>query len=447
MQSLARESRLLQAFVAVALCVALPCLSSCKSPQPEQPPPPPAQASFVAPPVPPAVTIVDETVAKATEAPKAAEAVAKAAFVDATTEAPKVAEAAAKAAESVDPALTPAVVWLLPPAIDIPEAKAATEADMKPYKEKIPGTDVTFEMIPVRGDKFTMGSPDAEAGRSSDEGPQHEVEVEAYWIGKCEVTWDEYALWGLGSDKFRRQMRGVEPTSNDTLADAITQPTSPYADMSFGMGKDRRPAICMTQLAAKMYCKWLSAKTGRYYRLPTEAEWEYACRAGSKSVYSFGDDPAALGDYAWFAGNSQKKYQQVGQKKPNAWGLYDMHGNVAEWVLDGYKSDGYAEFAGKTAKNPLTSASEIYSRVVRGGSWRDKAPSLRSSYRERSGPSWTEQDPQNPQSIWYHTDADFVGFRVIRPFRTPSAEEAAKLDVDDLQKTNMDEYLRARGFK
>jgi formylglycine-generating enzyme required for sulfatase activity len=352
----------------------------------------------------------------------------------------------AKAADAVDPVLTPPVVWL-PAAADVPDAKAATEADMKPYLEKIPGTDITFEMVPVRSGKFTMGSPESEAGRSGDEGPQHEVEVQAYWMGKCEVTWDEYALWGLGSDKFRRQVRNIDPTANDKVADAITQPTPPYADMSFGMGKDKRPAICMTQLAAKMYCKWLSAKTGRYYRLPSEAEWEYACRAGSTSVYSFGDDASKLAEYAWFAGNSEKKYHIVGQKKPNAWGLFDMHGNVSEWVIDGYKGDSYAEGADKVLKNPVVAAKETYSRVVRGGSWRDKPPSLRSAYRERSGPSWTEQDPQNPQSIWYHTDADFVGFRVIRPFRTPAAEEAAKLDIDDIQKTDMDDYMRARGFK
>ena len=170
---------------------------------------------------------------------------------------------------------------------------------MKPYTEKIPATDVKFDMVPIPGGEFTMGSPDSEKGRKNDEGPQVQVKINPFWMGKCEVTWDEYELWGLGLDLQRRKVKNEQPTEVDKLADAVARPTKPYSDMTFGMGKEGYPAICMTQLAAKMYCKWLTAKTGHYYRLPTEAEWEYACRAGTNSAYSFGDDPAKLDEYAW----------------------------------------------------------------------------------------------------------------------------------------------------
>ena len=184
--------------------------------------------------------------------------------------------------------------------------------------------------------------------------------------------------WASTSNGGKR--RTLTPNEWDKTADALAIPTKPYADMTFGMGKEGYPAVCMTQFAAKMYCKWLSAKTGRYYRLPTEAEWEYACRAGTTTAYSFGDDPAKLGDYAWFEGNSDEKYHKVGQKKPNPWGLYDMHGNVAEWCLDQYVADRYKQLrADKAVDNPLVPVTKAYPQVVRGGAWTDEAPLLRSA--------------------------------------------------------------------
>ena len=123
----------------------------------------------------------------------------------------------------------------------------------------------------------------------------------------------------------------------------MTRPTPPYADMTFGFGRDGQPAICMTHHAAMEYCRWLSAKTGKIYRLPTEAEWEYACRAGTKTAYSWGDDPEKLDEYAWDVNNAEKP-MPVGKKKPNPWGLYDMHGNVSEWCLDHYSADAYKTY-------------------------------------------------------------------------------------------------------
>jgi formylglycine-generating enzyme required for sulfatase activity len=198
--------------------------------------------------------------------------------------------------------------------------------------------------------------------------------------------------------------------------------------MTFGMGKRGYPAICMTQHAARTFCRWLSAKTGRFYRLPTEAEWEYACRAGTTTAYSFGDDPEQLDDYAWYEANSEGAYQRVGKKRPNPWGLHDMHGNVAEWVLDQYTEEGY-EPSDETLVDPLVIPMTLYPRTVRGGSWDQFADECRSAARDGSDEEWIAQDPQNPVSIWYLTDALHVGFRIVRPLHPPTPEEdAAKWD-------------------
>ena len=317
--------------------------------------------------------------------------------------------------------------------LKIPNATAKTEKEMKVYTEIISGTKVTFDMAPIRGGKFWMGSPANEKDRNQDEGPRHEVSIEPFWMGKHEVTWDAYEIWSFKLDVKRRKFTEQAPTPLDKFADAVTRPTPPYTDMTFGMGKAGYPAICMTQLAAKRYCQWLTAKTGRYYRLPTEAEWEYACRAGTTTAYHFGDDPKKLGNYAWYFDNSDEKYQKVGRKKPNPWGLFDMHGNVSEWCLDSHDKIFYKMSAGKTAANPFNLPKTLYSRVVRGGSWDDDSDALRSSARYSSEEGWKERDPQLPQSIWYHTDALFVGFRLVRPLKEPGEAEKKRFGPDKVQ--------------
>jgi formylglycine-generating enzyme required for sulfatase activity len=304
-----------------------------------------------------------------------------------------------------------------------PTADAKSEAEMKCYTEIITPNNVKFEMVPIKGGKFMMGSPPSEANRKDDEGPQHEVELDPFWMGKKEVTWDEYEIFSLLIDCQKRQAESLKPTPQDKLADALARPTGPYGDITFGMGQHGYPAIMMTHHAARIYCQWLSAKTGRYYRLPTEAEWEYACRAGTNSAYSFGDDSDQLDDHAWDFDNSEDKYQKVGAKKPNSWGLYDMHGNITEWCLDQYYPDYYKQFAGKTVKNPVAVPKEVYPNVVRGGSWDDDPDRLRSAARRSSQVEWKERDPQRPKSVWYHTDAMFSGFRIVRPLVEPSDAE------------------------
>ena len=162
-----------------------------------------------------------------------------------------------------------------------------------------------------------------------------------------EVTWNEYELFMYPEEEKRARSTGKSDAVADKLADAVTHPSKPYVEMSFGMGKDGFPAISMTHHAANKYCQWLSAKTGHFYRLPTEAEWEYACRAGTTSTYFFGDDVSKLGEYAWFEQNSDFKYQKVGKKKPNPWGLHDIYGNVVEWVLDQYDPNFYQQCSAK----------------------------------------------------------------------------------------------------
>ena len=340
-------------------------------------------------------------------------------------------ESPAEPAES--PSIYPKAPEGLPPKVALPAAEAQDAASMQAYTEVIPGTEVSFEMLPIRGGRFLMGSPEDEEDRGKDEGPVHEVEVEPFWMGKCEVTWDEYHLFMFRLDQKLRESESTEPTEQDAWADAVTRPTPPYLPMDFGMGVSGYPAVCMTQFAAKQYTKWLSMKTGRFYRLPTEAEWEYACRAGTKAAYSFGADDGAIDEYAWYFDNADDQYQKVGQKKPNAFGLHDMHGNVWEWVLDAYSTDFYGSLAGQVANNPVLWPTELYPRTVRGGSWDSDAEDLRSAARRRSRKSWKVQDPQLPKSIWYHTDATDVGFRIVRPLREPSADSRHEYFEADLE--------------
>ena len=318
------------------------------------------------------------------------------------------------------------------------DAVAKTAAEMKPYKQRIPGTDLWIEMVPIRGGEFLMGSPASEKGRKKDEGPQRKVTVEPFWMAKYEMNWQQYDVWSFNLDIQLRKLKKRKATPLDKIADAVTRPTKPYTDMTFDMGHDDFPAICMTQLAAKMYSKWFSAKTGSYYRLPTEAEWEFAARAGSKTAYFFGNDPKKLGEYAWFIDNSKTedfedgKYHKVGKKKPNPFGLHDIHGNVAEWVLDKYDPTFYGK--SRTMKfpsfGPINIPTKLYPRAARGGSWKQPAAELRSAARIGSNKSWKEQDPQLPQSIWYHTDALHVGFRMIRPLKTVPEKVRLKYTLD-----------------
>lgn len=302
-------------------------------------------------------------------------------------------------------------------------AKNSSDAEIAEYTAKIPQTGIPYHMVPINGGEFLMGSPPQEQGREDSEGPQARVQVAPFWMGKYEVTWDEYEPFMITRvERFKHGARKDYDPAQHTIVDAVSAPTAPYVEMSFGMGQYGYPAICMTQHAANKYCQWLSAQTGHFYRLPTEAEWEYACRAGTTTAYSFGDDPSKLDQYAWYYDNSDEKYHKVGEKKPNPWGLYDMHGNVMEWTADQFVPDYFRRLPAH-AENPFVRPQTLYPRSVRGGGWDDDPERLRSAFRRGSDPTWQQQDPQLPKSVWYLTDAQWLGFRIVRPKRIPSVEE------------------------
>lgn len=319
----------------------------------------------------------------------------------------------------------------------ISKSPAPAEGEMKAYSEKVKAAaDAEFAMVAIPGGEFSIGSPETESGHKPDESPTRKIRIEPFWMGKVEITWDLYRPFmengkdrnkdgSLNRDTDRSTSEPPEIREGETLADTITQPTPPYVPMHFQMGdgySKEFPAVGVTQHAASKFCEWLSEQTGHFYRLPTEAEWEYACRAGTTTAYSFGDDPSKLSEYAWFAENSEFQYQKVGTKKPNPWGLHDMHGNVAELVLDQYAADAYAGIKDSQV-NPWKPPLNRYPTVVRGGHWDADAPLLRSAARLASTKDWKVQDPQIPKSLWYFTDAPWLGFRIVRPLKTPPVEE------------------------
>jgi formylglycine-generating enzyme required for sulfatase activity len=292
-----------------------------------------------------------------------------------------------------------------------------TAQTLKAYEQDLPESSVKFKMVPIPAGTFSIGSPTAESGRDEDEGPQKKIAIAAFWMGEHEVTFAEWDAFFKSVDV---------PQTKAIALDAVSRPTAQYIDLTWGMGRDgKQPTNSMSQAATIMYCKWLYAKTGIFYRLPTEAEWEYACRAGTSTAYSFDNSPQRLKEYAYFKENSGNKFQKVGQLKPNAWGLYDMLGNLSEWTLDQYDPTAYQKVSDNT-KDPLTAPGTRYPRVVRGGSYLSDAKECRCANRISSLADWNKRDPQIPKSRWWLTDGMTVGFRLVRPAQQPPKEEIEK---------------------
>ena len=289
----------------------------------------------------------------------------------------------------------------------------ATPDIKKSFIQKLPGTTISFTMQPIPGGSFIMGSLLNDKSAKANEQPAKKISIAPFWMGKYEVTHDEFQL-------FLKD----ENTSLNNDADVITRPSPQYIDLSWGMGREGGfPANSMQQMTAIMYCRWLYKKTGIFYRLPSEAEWEYAARAGSTTMYPFGTNATLLGDYAWYAKNSGGKYHKVGQKKPNKWGLYDILGNVSEWTLDQYDKDYFSKLK-PAESNPVTKPVKKNVRTIRGGNYESPAADLRTASRDYWLPAWNKRDPQIPKSRWWLTDAPFAGFRLVRPEKQPSKAEA-----------------------
>jgi len=294
------------------------------------------------------------------------------------------------------------------------------------FNEKIPGTNVSFDMVAIPGGKFIMGSPENEPLRKKDEGPLRKVTLSKFWIAKTEVTWDEYMAFFRATGSQGRTEGQVVTKKN---VDAISGATPPWGAPDQGWGKGSRPAITMSWHAASVYCQWLSKVTGKKYRLPTEAEWEYACRAGTETPYFFagnpkdftsvgllkkifGTDTAVIASRVVYKVNSSSRTKEPQSVIANLFGLKNMLGNVAEFCLDFYSSDTYKADSTE-AVNPHGPDSGL-EHVIRGGSFKSDAKDVRSASRDfTKTKAWLVTDPQMPKSIWWYSDCIDVGFRVV----------------------------------
>ncbi len=283
-------------------------------------------------------------------------------------------------------------LWVLLAALPLLAAscRSAEEATTETAAPEIVKTKSGIEMVLIPSGRFKMGS---ESGKE-DESPAREVQIDAFLMDRCEMTQANYARFDfINGSHFKGPDRPVEMVRWDDAA---------------------------------LYCNWRSKEEGlepcydegtfacnfaaNGYRLPTEAEWEYACRAGTTADYSFGPDNRQLGQYAWFAGNADKQTHPVGQKKPNAWGLYDMYGNVAEWCNDVFDKDYYKDGETSNPRGPADGPR----RVLRGGAWNSRADDCRSASRVGESPGSAD--------ACFARDA--IGFRCVRraPAEPPKNE-------------------------
>ncbi|HEV8604213.1 MAG TPA: SUMF1/EgtB/PvdO family nonheme iron enzyme [Tepidisphaeraceae bacterium] len=237
---------------------------------------------------------------------------------------------------------------------------------------------VKFDMVKIPAGKF-MYSPDSKT-------PPKETEIKSFWIGKSECLWDHYDVYESRLDLTEDQKIEMKKTG----VDAKTRPSKPYLAPDRGYGHTGFPVISVSYKSATMYCVWLSEKTGKKYRLPTEAEWEYACRAGAKDPVQLAKNQVL--DMAWTKENADDKTQPAMTKKPNAWGLYDMLGNAGEWC---------SQLQGDLP-------------VLKGATFLEPATKINPGWRAPFDKAWQETDPNIPKATWWLSDGTFTGFRIAR---------------------------------
>ncbi|MBI4657968.1 MAG: SUMF1/EgtB/PvdO family nonheme iron enzyme [Verrucomicrobia bacterium] len=270
-------------------------------------------------------------------------------------------------------------------ALGAEEKSNNTPPNFTNYVQHIPGTEASFELVAIPGGTITVGSPENEADREPSDLPQKTVTIQPFWMGRYEIRWDAFMPF-VFAEWDKTEVKEGE-------ADGFTRPTKPYGSLFREHGQDGHPALGMSHFAATQFCKWLSVRTGLEFHLPTEAEWEYACRAGATTAYFWGNDAAQADSYGWFVDNSDLTTHPLGKKAPNKFGLYDMVGNLAEWC------------APETDDGP---------RAARGGAFTEPVTRLRCAARMIDVPEWNALDPQIPKSIWWLSSADYVGIRVVR---------------------------------
>ncbi len=309
----------------------------------------------------------------------------------------------------------------------------ATVSKFETFDEKIPGTTVSFKMVSISGGEFKMGTAEDEQFRRADEGPVINVAVDSFWIGEIEVTWNEYLAFFNATGSQGRK----EAVETELETDAISGATPPWGAPDQGWGKGTRPAISMSHHGALTYCRWLSKVTGKKYRLPTEAEWEYAARGGKSTPYFFegspedyestgfwhklfGADTTIINSYVIYSENSPNKTQEPAMVMANPYGLKNMLGNVSEFCLDFYDPAVYSKYPKKLVKNPRGPRDGM-EHVVRGGAYNNSAKDLRAGRRDFTRTKdWLVTDPQIPKSIWWYSDCKNVGFRVVCEYNKES---------------------------